>query len=124
MGHTHLPLVRRLDETLVVNVGSVGLPFDGDHRAAYGQLTWRKGRWSAKIVRLEYDRAQAEQDFIDTGFLPEGGPIARLVLDELRTAQSRLFQWMAEYQQPILAGQISIEAAVNRFLLERGREVG
>ena len=28
VGHTHKPLVRTIDETLVVNVGAVGLPFD------------------------------------------------------------------------------------------------
>ena len=30
VGHTHRPLIRDLGGTLVVNVGSVGLPFDGD----------------------------------------------------------------------------------------------
>jgi predicted phosphodiesterase len=119
VGHTHLPLIRHIDDTLVVNVGSVGLPFDGDHRAAYGQITWRDDHWSAEIIRLEYDRSAAEQDFIDTGFLPNGGPIARLVLDELRSAKSRLYQWMAEYQAAVLGGHISVEAAVNRFLRDR-----
>jgi putative phosphoesterase len=30
VGHTHRPLIRRLCGALVVNVGSAGLPFDGD----------------------------------------------------------------------------------------------
>ncbi|GAG90617.1 unnamed protein product, partial [marine sediment metagenome] len=30
VGHTHRPLIRTLDDTLVVNVGSIGMPFDGD----------------------------------------------------------------------------------------------
>ncbi len=33
MGHTHWPFVRRLDDTLMVNVGSVGLPRDVGHLA-------------------------------------------------------------------------------------------
>jgi putative phosphoesterase len=35
LGHTHLPLIKKLGSTTVVNVGSVGQPKDGDPRAAY-----------------------------------------------------------------------------------------
>lgn len=34
-GHTHVPLLRRLPDTLVVNPGSVGLPFAGYGRAGH-----------------------------------------------------------------------------------------
>jgi predicted phosphodiesterase len=115
-GHTHIPLTRWIDDTLVVNAGAVGLPFDGDHRASYAQVQWQNQQWSANIVRLEYDRAQAEKDFIDTGFLDEGGPVAHLILDELRTAHSRLYQWTIDYQPAVLDGSISLEDAVNQFL--------
>ncbi|MDX6692380.1 MAG: hypothetical protein QOG15_3837 [Solirubrobacteraceae bacterium] len=39
-GHTHLPFARRSQIAPVdlVNPGSVGMPFDGDHRAAYALL--------------------------------------------------------------------------------------
>ncbi len=56
VGHTHRPLIRQVDKTVVVNVGSVGSPFDGDGRASYAQLTWDKQSWKAKIIRLKYDR--------------------------------------------------------------------
>jgi len=116
-GHTHIPLRRTIDQTLVVNAGSVGLPFDGDQRAGYAQIELGRSRRSARIVRLKYDYCRAEQDFYATGFWPGGGPLAKLVLDELRTAQSRLYQWTAEYQQATIAGEISLEAAVNNFLI-------
>ena len=118
VAHTHIPLIRQVDQTTVVNTGSVGLPFDGDPRAAYAQLTWHQGEWSAELVRLPYDRRQAERDFFDTGFLDEGGPMAQLVLDELRSAQSRMYQWMVEYHVPTMNGEISLEDAVTRFLVE------
>jgi putative phosphoesterase len=35
LGHTHIQCVRRVGPQLVVNPGSVGLPKDGDPRAAY-----------------------------------------------------------------------------------------
>ena len=35
VGHTHQPYVLEVDNKLVINPGSVGLPRDGDPRAAY-----------------------------------------------------------------------------------------
>jgi predicted phosphodiesterase len=34
-GHTHVPVDRRVAGRRIINVGSVGLPFDGDPRASY-----------------------------------------------------------------------------------------
>ena len=115
VGHTHKPLIREIDETLVVNAGSVGLPFDGDHRASYAQLTWNAG-WHAEIVRVEYDRAQADRDFDETGFIDQAGPIAKLVRDELRRARSNLFEWTRDYEARVLSGQLSVAESVERFL--------
>jgi predicted phosphodiesterase len=116
VGHTHRPLVRMVDQTLVVNVGSAGLPFDGDVRVSYGQLTWQQGRWYAQIIRLEYDRTQAERDFFESGFMTDSGPLAPLILDEFYMARSRLYQWASRYQAQVLAGTISLEASVRATL--------
>ncbi len=118
VGHTHWPLIRTIDHTLVVNVGSAGLPFDGDPRVSYAQLTWQAGEWQAEIIRLDYDRVQAERDFFDSGFMADSGPLAPLILDELRTAHPRLYRWTVEYEAMILAENISAEAAVERFLAD------
>jgi len=115
VGHTHMPLAVHSHGALVVNAGSAGLPFDGNTRPSYAQMTWRAGRWDAKIVRLDYDRAQAERDFTESGFLDEGGPLARLMLTELRTGHSQLYQWNARYEKAILAGKISMEESVLEF---------
>jgi len=116
VAHTHFPLMRKVDDSHVVNVGAVGMPFDRDHRAAYGQFAWRNNQWYADIIRLEYDRQQAEKNFTETGFMEDAGPVAKLILDEFRSAQSRLFQWTMEFQVLILAGKITVEEAVSRFL--------
>lgn len=117
--HTHYPLIRVIDGTLVVNVGSVGLPFDGDYRAGYAQIAWHKGQWQANMVRLDYDRAQTERDFFETGYHPDGGPLVDLILDELRIARPHLFQWTMQYHQAIVAGEMTIEEAVQAYLSER-----
>ncbi len=116
VGHTHQPLVRRLDKTLVVNAGSAGLPFDLDTRPSYAQLTFSKGQWTAKIKRCTYDLKQAEEDFYTTGYLENGGPLVKLVLIELRTARSQLFHWSMLFQERALKGEISMGESVRRYL--------
>ncbi len=55
-GHTHLPFVRTaaVGDIELVNPGSVGMPFDGDHRAAYALL---HGDGRIEHRRVEYDHA-------------------------------------------------------------------
>jgi predicted phosphodiesterase len=54
-GHTHCPLDRSLDRERVVNVGSVGLPLDGDRRAAYSIVDLKGGDCQVASHRVEYD---------------------------------------------------------------------
>jgi predicted phosphodiesterase len=118
VGHTHRPLQRYFKNSLVVNVGSIGLPFDGDNRICYAQLAWkpRVKQWKSKIVRLKYDLEKAEKRFFSTGYLENAGPLSRIVLTELHTAQSLLYYWAADYQENVLNGILSIEESVNEFL--------
>jgi diadenosine tetraphosphatase ApaH/serine/threonine PP2A family protein phosphatase len=52
-GHSHLQFTRdALDGRLLVNPGSVGLPFDGDRRAAYA--LWHGSR-DFELRRVDYD---------------------------------------------------------------------
>jgi diadenosine tetraphosphatase ApaH/serine/threonine PP2A family protein phosphatase len=116
VGHTHQALIRRLNGTLVVNAGSVGLPFDGDTRTGYAQLTWQRGAWQAEIVRLPYDLARAERDFYESGYLEEAGPLVQLVQIELRQAHSQLGHWADRYQARALNGEITMEDSVRQYL--------
>ncbi|MBK7215913.1 MAG: metallophosphoesterase family protein [Candidatus Promineofilum sp.] len=116
-GHTHRPLTRALDGTLVVNIGSVGASFDEDRRAAYGRFVWA-GQWTAELVRLPYDYAQIERDYVDSGFLDEGGPLAQIMLVELRKARGLIFRWADRYQEAVLAGLMSLEESVRLVLCD------
>ena len=52
-GHSHIQFQREAEGgRLLVNPGSVGLPFDGDRRAAYA--LWQGGR-AVELRRVEYD---------------------------------------------------------------------
>ncbi|RRR68990.1 MAG: metallophosphoesterase [Candidatus Viridilinea halotolerans] len=116
--HTHVPFVRRLDQTLIVNVGSVGLPFDGDPRLAYTRLTRGPKGWSATVVRVAYDIASAAQAVHTSGMFETVGPITELLLRELQTGYSLLFGFVTTYRDPIIAGEISFEAALEAWLAQ------
>ena len=116
-GHTHRPLIRQIDGTTVVNVGSVGASFDADRRLSYGRFTWTTNSgWDSEIVRLPYDFAQIERDYESSGFLDEAGPLAQLMLVELRRAGGLVYRWASRYQEGVLAGDISLEASVRSVL--------
>ena len=116
-GHTHRALVRTIDDTLVVNAGSVGLPFDGDVRAAYALATWQASRgWSAEIRRVAYDRERTAHAFVQSGFLTQAGPAARLIYEEFKRARPYLGNWFVAYEQAVAAGDMTAAESVSRFL--------
>lgn len=115
-GHTHIPFVRAIDGTLIVNAGAVGMPFDGIADASFALLEWRAGRWNARIHRVAYDRERARRAFVDKGYLAEGGPMVRLILDELEHARPRLNLWHRHYEARVAAGELSIEESVESLL--------
>ena len=116
VGHTHRPLIRTVDGTLVVNVGAVGAPFDGDPRAAYGQLTLVDGAWQAEVVRLDYDREHAIADFHESGYLEESGDFARLILAEFREARSLIPGWYRAFEDQVMRGETTLKASVDLYL--------
>lgn len=116
VGHTHQPLLRTLAGTLVVNAGSVGMPFDGDIRPSYAQIYWQNGAWQAKIIRLDYDHAAAVKDFYESGFVAEGGAMVKVILWELNSARPHLSRWNRLYWEAVQQGEVSVEKAVEEYL--------
>jgi diadenosine tetraphosphatase ApaH/serine/threonine PP2A family protein phosphatase len=57
-GHTHLAFVRTAGGIELVNPGSVGMPFDGDHRAAYA-LAHPDGRVEHRRVAYDHEASAA-----------------------------------------------------------------
>lgn len=117
-GHTHRPLMRQIDQTLVVNIGSVGSSFDGDRRAGYGRFVWDGHKWSGEVVRIEYDYRQIEGDYVRSGFLAEGGALAQLMLVELRKAHGLIFRWASRYEKAVLMGEMTLEQSVRNILCD------
>jgi putative phosphoesterase len=85
-GHTHIPMDRLLGGVRVINVGSVGLPFDGDPRACYALLTFPQREGSPTQVdlrRVAYDVEAAVDQFY-----ARRHPAADISAYNLRTAHS------------------------------------
>ena len=122
VGHTHQPLVRTINHTTVVNAGSIGLPFDGDTRTGYAQITFQDNQWNTKIIRIGYDLDAAAVDCYDTQFISEGGPLANLVLTELKLARPQLNHWFRRYEDSVLKQHISLEDSVIEFLKDPNME--
>ncbi len=55
LGHTHLPFVKRIGQTVVVNPGSLGQPKDGDPRGCYAVIDEER----VDLRRVAYDVERA-----------------------------------------------------------------
>jgi predicted phosphodiesterase len=85
-GHTHVPLDRTVKGVRVVNVGSVGLPFDGIPRACYALISVTPGAVTSPEVvlrRVTYDVEKVVEQFYAANH-----PAADISAYNLRTARS------------------------------------
>jgi predicted phosphodiesterase len=92
-GHTHVPMERRIGDWLVLNSGSVGVPYDGDVRASYVRLEGDSHGWRSEFRRLSYDLRAVEDGFRDSGLAKDGGVMARMFLRSILSGQP----WVADY---------------------------
>jgi diadenosine tetraphosphatase ApaH/serine/threonine PP2A family protein phosphatase len=69
-GHTHVPRSLRLgDGRLVVNPGSVGLPFEiGSPDARYAIVEKRRSGWNTELRAVAYDHPAAAKQALDRGY--------------------------------------------------------
>lgn len=77
-GHLHLPYVRVWRGKLLVNVGSAGLPKDGDPRAGYAILTLRASGWEVRHRRIAFDVKKVATQLADCGIPDSAELIATL----------------------------------------------
>lgn len=54
-GHIHYPSSGQVKGQRLASIGAVGLPFDGDRRAAYALVRWDGSHWQITHHRVEYD---------------------------------------------------------------------
>jgi putative phosphoesterase len=77
--HTHVSYARRVDSTLLLNPGSVGLPYEG-RPGAY---------WALLGPGVEHRRTEYDLDAAERRIRARGGPFADLTIELLRSPPSR-----------------------------------
>jgi predicted phosphodiesterase len=81
--HTHLPVNRVVAGRRIVNVGSVGLPFDGDPRASYAIVHLQPGGdYGVEFRRVDYDVEAVVSELFAVAH-----PAAEIQAYNLRTAR-------------------------------------
>ena len=92
--HTHRPMVERFGDQLVVNVGAVGLPFNGDTRAQFAIFTQTDDGIEVEIARVDYPKEKLLQVYHSSGFLIEGDITAQLLFYEVKKARPYLVPFL------------------------------
>jgi len=92
--HTHRPWSYESAQGMIVNVGSVGLPFNGDTRAQYAIFHREDGRWQVEFRQVDYDRSSFLAYYKTSGFLEAGGFTSRLLVMELEHARPFLVPFL------------------------------
>jgi putative phosphoesterase len=54
-GHTHKPYIRYMNGKCIINIGSVGLTFDGLAKSSYAILDIEENSFQTSLVRVNYD---------------------------------------------------------------------
>jgi putative phosphoesterase len=67
-GHFHVPYIRHLDNHVLVDVASVGLPRDGVLRAVYVTLTFDGRNWQVAHHRIAFDVEAVARDYEAVGY--------------------------------------------------------
>jgi predicted phosphodiesterase len=118
VGHTHMPFVRRMNGSLVVNAGSVGLPLDGSPAASYALFTRENDDWHVELRRAAYDHEAYLRDFASSSMVQQGEPAALLFFAEAALA-SHCFVEFLHFMGPRLDAGDSLEVIFAVFLSQR-----
>ncbi len=119
VGHTHLGFDRCIAagerNWHVVNPGSVGIPLDGDPRAAYALLDGSAGGWRAELRRVAYDLEPLWRRFAEIDYVGQCGATGRIFIEEIRQARMMLIPFI-HWRQTHYPGQPESLAQAEAFL--------
>lgn len=83
-GHTHIPWRGRVGKRDLINAGSVGFPFDGDHRSAYVRMHVGDGR----VHDVDFRRVVFNADRVIRALEAEQVPMRDISSRRLRFAEA------------------------------------
>ncbi|PZE21648.1 metallophosphoesterase family protein [Paenibacillus xerothermodurans] len=77
-GHIHKPFVRYMHGKIIVNTGSVGLPFDGMTKASYAIVQVEQGRVGTSIERVPFAAEDVIREYEEVRY-PNAQTMARII---------------------------------------------
>ena len=92
--HTHWPLARQVGIQVVLNPGSVGMPYNGDPRAQYLLIDLMQGQWTPTFRQVEYDHGVVREAFDRLGLAEAYGPLGPLYWQTIATGDP----WVSDFQ--------------------------
>jgi putative phosphoesterase len=66
--HIHRPYIRYINGKCIINLGSVGLPFDGLPKASYALVDIHEGTFQTSIIRVRYDIEKTIKQFEESDY--------------------------------------------------------
>ncbi len=81
-GHIHKPFIRYIDGKCLINIGSVGLPFDGLAKSSYAIVTINEESFQTSIVRVTYDIEKVIKQYQESTY-----PNSEQMINVLRKAK-------------------------------------
>lgn len=80
--HIHKPYIRYIHGKVIMNIGSVGLPFDGLAKASYGLVEIEDGTLQTSIQRVSYDVERVVQLYQEGDY-----PNAEMMMNVIRNGR-------------------------------------
>jgi predicted phosphodiesterase len=80
--HIHKPYIRYINGKVIINIGSVGLPFDGLAKASYGLVEVEDGNIKTSIRRVNYNLESVVELYHEVHY-----PNAEMMSKVIRTAK-------------------------------------
>jgi len=77
--HIHKPYIRFINGKCIVNIGSVGLPFDGVSKASYAIVEINEGSIQTSNVRVSYDVQKVVEQYDKVGY-PNAEMMSNIIL--------------------------------------------
>ncbi len=114
--HSHIPMIRKVDQWTIINSGSVGVPLDGQFTASYMILDGDRTGWSlAEYRRIPFDYAPLYAEFERQNFVERNGIPEQLVIAEFKTARLQLYPFVI-WQRKTYPSQSLTYAMLDEFL--------
>ncbi|MCY4146011.1 MAG: metallophosphoesterase family protein [Chloroflexi bacterium] len=92
--HSHIALERHTGRWQIFNPGSVGMPLDGELSASYMIIEGSETGWQLLAHRrIHYDMQPIFTAFADMQYAERGGNVARLAIEEFRSARLQVYPY-------------------------------